>query len=90
MSYGGKCNMEGWVLTGGMAPLFWWFSGGSVSLSASSVIPSSSVWEKNTVGCAIASSSSSATSCISSSLLVCTASSGVLAGLVSEVSSDST
>ena len=50
----GEYNREGWVLVGGVEQLSWWFSGGSVLASASSVILSSSVWKKITIGRAIA------------------------------------
>ena len=78
------------MLTGGVAPLYWRFLGGLVSVSASSVILSSLLWLKNTVGQMMASISPSKTSCIVSSLLMCPTSSGVLAGLVGDFSADST
>ena len=70
------------MLTGGVAPLFWWFSDGLVSALVSSGISISLVWEKITIGREIFSSSPSATSCISSSSMMCSARSSVLAGLV--------
>ena len=33
---GGECGGEGWMLTGSVTPLSWWFSGGLVSASANS------------------------------------------------------
>ena len=85
-----ECGGEGWVLTGGVAPLSWCFSDGSVSAFSSSVISSSSMRDKSTVGCEIFTSSPSETSCISSSFLVCPAISDVLAGFMGEFSADST
>ena len=50
LSSGGECGREVCVLTSGVAPLSWWFYGGLVSSLTSSVISSSLVWEKITVG----------------------------------------
>ena len=90
MSSGGECGREFLVLTVGVAPLSWWFSGGSVLALASSRILILLVWEKNTVGSTIALISHSATSSTSSSFLVCPARSGVLAGIVGKFSVDLT
>ena len=82
VSSGGECGGDGWVLTGGMAPLSCRFLGGLVSASTSSIISNSLVWEIITVGRAMALISPSETSCIAFSLLMCPARFGVLAGLV--------
>ena len=55
------------MLTGGVAPLSWWFSGGSASSFAISEISISSVWDKSTVGRLVALISPSAILCIPSS-----------------------
>ena len=89
-SSGNKCGGEGWVLTGGVASLSWRFLGGLVSALAISGILSSLVWEKSTVGRAIASILSSATSCIYSSFLIRPARYGMMAGLKGEFLADST
>ena len=75
---------DGWVPTGGVAPLSWRFLGGLVLASVSSRISSSSVREKTTVGRTMASISPSEISCIVSSSLMCPSRSGVLADLVGE------
>ena len=80
----GECVGDGWVFTGGVDPLSWWFSGRLVSALARSRILSSLVWEKSTVGRVIASSSPSENLCIVSSSPVCPSRSDVLAGLVGE------
>ena len=90
VSSGGECGGEGWALTSGVAPLSWWFSGGSVSALASSRISNLSMREKSTVGHAIASSLPSVNSFISSSSLMCPTRSGVLDELVGDFSADST
>ena len=87
---GGECDIKVWVLNGRVAPLSWWFSGRSVSASSSSGILSSLIEEKGTVGHEIFLGSLSAILCISSSLLMCPARSGVLTGLVGDFSSDLT
>ena len=67
-----------------MATLSWRFSVGLVSLSARYGISSLLVWVKSTVGWMMAPISHSETSCISSSLLMCTARYSVLSKLVDE------
>ena len=90
VSSGGECGGGCWVLTGGVSTLSWWFYVGSVSASASSGILILSVWEKITVGRAVASISPSKTSSIASSFLMCPARSYVLAGIVGDFSSNLT
>ena len=86
----GECGREGWVLTVGVASWSWWFSGGSVLASLSSRISSSSMRGEITVDCANSIISHSATSCISSSSMMCTTRSSKLDRLVGEFSADST
>ena len=86
MSSGGECGGEGWVLTGGVGPLYLWFSSGLVSALSSSGILSLSMREKITVGCASLTSSPSAALFVSSSSLICPTRSGVLVDLVGEFS----
>ena len=74
----------------GMAPLSWWFLVRLVSALASSGILSLLVWVKSTVGQTIASISSTKTSCIVSSLLMCPERSGVMAEIMGEFLVDST
>ena len=57
----GDYGKDGWMLTVGVVPLSWRFSGRSVSASASSGILSSLVWEKSTVGWTMSSNSPSET-----------------------------
>ena len=84
----GECGNDGWVPTGGVAPLSWRFLVRSVLSSASSGILSSSVWEKSTVGRTMLSISPSETLCIVSSSLMCPARSGVFAYIEGEFSAD--
>ena len=77
----GDCSEDVWVLTGGVVPLAWRFSGDSVLALETSVILISPVWEKIIVGWTMELISPSETSCIISSLLVCHTRSGVLADI---------
>ena len=63
----GDCGKYGWVLSGGEAPLSWWFSVGVVSALAISVDSSLTGWVKIAAGCTMELISSSDNSCINSS-----------------------
>ena len=84
MSSRSECGEYYCVPTGGMAPLSWRFSRRLVSVSTSSGILNSSVWEKSTVGRIMAFISPSKTSCMVCSFMMCSSSSSVLTKLVGE------
>ena len=75
--------------SGGMVPLSWWFLVGSVLASASSVILIWLVWVKSTVDTTMELISSTKTSYIISSFLVCPAMSGLMAELMGKFPVDS-
>ena len=74
----GEYNKDGWVPSSGVAPLSWWFSIGLVSELASSVVSSSLVWLKSTVGRTMVSIFPSDTSFIIFILLMCPERSGMM------------
>ena len=78
----GECREDGWFPSISKMPFSWWFSDGVVSASAISVELISLDWVESTVGQAIATVSSSETSCIFLSYRIRYLSSGVLSNLV--------
>ena len=84
------CGGDVWVLTGDVAPLSWWFSGGLVLELTSSGISNSLMQEIITVGRASLISLPSATLCISFSSLMCPTRFGKLAGPVGDFLVNST
>ena len=90
MSSRDECDEDGWVPTGGVAPLSWRFLVDSLSASARYVILSLLVWQKSTVGHTVVFISPFDTSCIISSSLMCPARSGMLDKLEGDVSSNLT
>ena len=88
--YRGDCINDGWVTTGGVAPLSWRFLGGSILALTCSGNSISSIWEKSTVGRTMTYISPSDTSCIVSSSLVCPLRSGMLDKLAGEFLADPT
>ena len=85
----GEHDKDGWVPTGGVAPLFWRFLVGLISESASSGISRFLVWEKSTVGKTMALIYPSETWCIVSSFLMCPVRSSILTKFEGEFLSDS-
>ena len=86
----GECSGDGWVLTGNVATLSWWFSNWSVLASSRSGNSSLTMRDKIIIGPASLTSLLSVTSCISSTSLTCLSRSYLLAGIVGEFSADST
>ena len=82
VSVRGECDKDGWVLSGSVAPLTWWFLVGSVSASVRSVVSRSLVWLKSTIGYEMALISPFKTLCICHSLLMCPVRSDVMAELM--------
>ena len=75
----GECGEDSWVLSGGVSPFSWWFSVGLVSISSSSIVLSSLVWVKSTIGKTMMFISPYETSCIVYSSLMCPERSGMMA-----------
>ena len=90
VSFRGECGKYVCVPTSGVLPLSWRFLVGLVLDSESSGILSSLVWVKSIVGRTMELIYSSDSSCIISSLLMCTTRSDILDDLVGKLLVDST
>ena len=86
----GECGKVGWVQSGGVAPLSWWFLVGLVLASASSRIYRLLMYVKSNIGKKMMSISSNNTSYIISILLMCPAGSAMMDELVKKFTVSST